>query len=96
MSTLALTLPSPVDTPGTRAGNGRLTSDPRGRKGRPFYADTPLGRLIDERGHKVYEVTSGCSINPRIMSDYLNGRKAIRPQDKVRLAQFLNVQVEDL
>lgn len=94
--TLAITLPTPIAGSGERSAAGRPTSNPRGRQGRPFFVDTPLGKIIDERGLKVKDVVNGAGMNPRTMSDILSKRKMISANDKRALARFLGVRVDEL
>lgn len=96
MATFAITLPTPVDHSGERTASGRPTADPMGRRGRPFFVDTPLGTLIAKRGLKVKDVVNGANMNPRTMSDYLSRRKPISPTNARALAKFLGVTVEEL
>lgn len=90
--------PPTVFAPGPRVGaaggqsaDGRPLSPSKGRKGRPFYTDTPLGKLTSDRGLKVVEVVTGTGINPRTMSDYMSARRKITPDNIRRLAEFFGV-----
>jgi hypothetical protein len=67
---------------------GRALSPLTGRKGRPFYADTPIGKLMVERGYKAYEVAIGAGLNPRTLSYYMSREKRITPINIAKLAEF--------
>lgn len=96
MTILAITIPSPVEGSGSREAAGRPTANPRGQKGRPFFTDTPLGRIIDARGLKVKDVVNGSGMNPRTMSDYLSKRRPISAPHKSAIAKYLGVSVDEL
>lgn len=73
------------------AANGRPLSPSMRRPGRPFYADTPLARLMIERNLRAVDVTTGAGVNPRALSDYLSARRVISPRNVARLAVFFDV-----
>lgn len=82
---------SRVGRAGGVSADGRPLAPSKGRKGRPFYTDTPLGKLTSDRGLKVVEVVTGTGINPRTMSDYMSARKKITPANVAKLARFFEV-----
>lgn len=97
---LQVTLPATLPTapqaaaPHARETGSRPTSAPRGRTGRPFFTDAPIGALAAERGLKMFEVVVGTKINPRTMSDYNSLRKPISAPHRLALARFFGVPVE--
>lgn len=76
---------------GQLSPDGRPLSPSKGRKGRPFFVDTALGKLQSDRGLKSYEVAVGAGINPRTLSDYASKKKRITPTNIVKLARFFDV-----
>lgn len=82
---------SRIGQAGGVSADGRPLAPSKGRKGRPFYTDTPLGKLTSDRGLKVVEVVTGTGINPRTMSDYMSARKKITPANVAKLAAFFGV-----
>lgn len=81
----------PANMANGRAVNGRPLSPSMGRPGRPFYADTPLAKLMIERNFRAVDVTTGSGVNPRSLSDYLAGRSCITPANIERLAAFFQL-----
>lgn len=96
MTVLTAILPIPGDGPGERSAAGKPISEPRGRRGRPFFTDTPLGKILDARGLKVKDVVNGAGMNPRTMSDYMSNRRPISAPHALALAKFLGISVTEL
>lgn len=88
---IAVTAGPRVGAAGGVSADGRPLAPSKGRKGRPFYTDTPLGKLTSDRGLKVVEVVTGTGINPRTMSDYMSARRKITPDNIRKLAAFFGV-----
>lgn len=93
---ISVTLPIPAADSGSREAAGRPTANPLGRRGRPFFVDTPLGAIIAARGLKVKDVVNGAGMNPRTMSDYLSARRPISAPNKLAIAAYLGIRPEEL
>ena len=76
---------------GGQSSEGRPLSESRGRKGRPFFTDTAVGRLANERGLKTTEISIGAGINARTLSDYMSNRRRVTPTNAEKLARFFRV-----
>jgi hypothetical protein len=63
---------------------------------RPHNTSTPLGRRIQELGLRTYEVAAACRISPRLLTEYLAGRRRITPMNRALLARYLSMDVEDV
>jgi hypothetical protein len=83
--------PRAVGVAGGVSADGRPLAPSKGRRGRPFYTDTPLGKLTSERGLKVVEVSTGAGINPRSLSDYMSARRKMPAPVIAKLAAFFGV-----
>jgi hypothetical protein len=64
--------------------------------GRPFNTETPLGRIMWDRGFRVFEVAHATGINARTLTEYLAGRKPLKGSHLSLVADFLDVHPEDL
>ena len=64
--------------------------NPGGR--RPFSQDTPLGKLLAYRRLTATQLSARADIHPRILSDYLAGRKKPTAVHALRLAKVLDVR----
>lgn len=63
---------------------------------RPYAHHTPLGREMWELGLRVKDVTRGTRISERILSDYLADRRPITLAHLHLLADFLDVDPDEL
>lgn len=61
---------------------------------RPIPTHTKLGKLLSERGLRAVDVTKGCAIYTRTMSDLLSGRRPPTPAQLAELSEFLRVPPE--
>lgn len=73
--------------PGTHKREGR---------GRPVNRTTRLGRMIDDRNMKAYEVSAKSGVYSRCLTEYTNGRRVITPPHAEALARVLNCKPEDI
>lgn len=65
-------------------------------RGRPPSDATKLGRYLRAHGIQVYELGAGAGMNSRTLTEYLAGRRYIRPDHAIAFAKFLNCEVEDI
>ena len=68
----------------------------RKSRGRPFRADTKLGRLMVEGGWTAQELGAVSGVSPRTLTEYLALRQRISDAHLVMLADALEVSEEDL
>lgn len=73
--------------PGTHKRTGR---------GRPVNRTTKLGRLIDERNLKAYEVSARSGVYARALTEYTNGRRVITEDHAWALARVLDCHPRDI
>ena len=85
-----------VGTAGAVDELGRQLSRRRGQRGRPFPVDTILGKLIEERGLTLHEVSMRTDINTRSISYYLSRQRPIPRANARILAKVLDVDVDVL
>jgi hypothetical protein len=64
--------------------------------GRPFNTDTPLGRIMWDRGIRVFEIAHATGINARILTEYLANRKTLKGAHLSLVADYLDVHPDDL
>lgn len=70
-----------------------MAKAPTGKsKGRPVCQETRLGRRINELDMRLYEVSGKANINPRLMTEYCAGRKAISDHHLLALCRVLKVE----
>jgi DNA-binding Xre family transcriptional regulator len=65
-------------------------------RGRPINLDTKLGRYITTHNFVSYEVANAGGFSPRLMTEYLAGRRVIKVDHLVKLCQFLRCEPEDI
>lgn len=66
-------------------------------QGRPYCKDTRLGKIMWLKGYKQLYIFAGeVGISTRKLTDYLNGRCAIRNDHLMMLSQKLGVKPEYL
>lgn len=58
--------------------------------------DTPLGKMIVDRGFLVVEVTRATGIYPRTMTDYIAQRKRPHVEHLIKLCEFLECDPEEI
>lgn len=76
---------------------GGFTYGPDGRvTGRKFRTTTKLGKKMEERGVKLYEVAGSCGFSERLLTDYLAGRKTPSTDKVRRMAGYLGCNVKDI
>lgn len=63
---------------------------------RTYRKHTKLGKVMDQRGLKAFDVQVGAKINPRLLSDYLAGRKEPSARSKMLLVNFFRVSPDQL
>lgn len=63
---------------------------------RTYRMHTKLGRLMYERGVRSIDVTMGSGVYPRLMNDYLGGKKRPSPRSVARLCEFLKCEPADI
>lgn len=67
----------------------------RGR-GRPITNRSKLGKLMNKRGVRAYEVTAATNICSRELTEYTNARRIIRAEHVVELCKFLDCKPTDI
>jgi DNA-binding Xre family transcriptional regulator len=65
-------------------------------RGRPICLDTKLGQIMKSRGYPAYEVAVAANFSPRLMTEYLAGRRILRTEHIAGICKFLNVEPEDI
>jgi len=63
---------------------------------RQYPVHTKLGRIMEKRGLRAYQVAADAGIYVRSMTEYLAGRKKPTPRNMAKLAEHLGVGVPDL
>lgn len=63
---------------------------------RPYKTHTKLGKVMFARGVRSIHVTYATGVHPRLMTDYLAGRKKPSPRSMKALCEFLHVNPQDL
>lgn len=63
---------------------------------RTYKTHTKLGRIMFDKGVRSIQVTYNAGIHPRLMTDYLAGRKKPSPRSMKMLCEYLHVQAADL
>ena len=61
-----------------------------------FGPPTKLRVLIAESGWPAYQVAAAAGISPITLSRYVNRKRRISPEHRVRLARVLGCEPEDL
>lgn len=65
--------------------------------GRPYNAtDTPLGRIMWDRGIRVHEIAHATKINARTLTEYLAARKPMQHGHRALLSDYLDIDPRDL
>lgn len=65
-------------------------------RGRKSSSDSKLGRLVNANGILAYRVATECGFSARLMTEYMAGRRIIRPAHLESLAQYFRVTKEEL
>lgn len=82
--------PPRYKTPGTPQGI-------KGLRGRPFNTTTNLGKIMAEKGTRVYIVAGQCNVSVRQMTTYLNDQSCIiQPHHLAYLSRYLGCDPEFL
>lgn len=68
-------------------GNGR---------GKPVTTKTRLGRAITDRKVKVYVLCGATDITPRLMTEYIAGRKIPQPHHLEAICRVLDCEPEEI
>jgi Cro/C1-type HTH DNA-binding domain len=66
------------------------------KTGRRVNTTSKLGAMIHQRGLKVYDVCYGTRLNYSTLNHYNNLRRPIRPDHLRKLADFFDVEPEEL
>lgn len=66
------------------------------RVSRKFNTDTQLGKVMELRGMSVKALEAASGVSYRTISDYLAGRKEMRPGHRGQMAVALRVNPERL
>lgn len=64
--------------------------------GRPHGTSTPLGKLLADRGIRVYELALAVQIPERTISSYLNGHAEYLDHHLTAISDALDVEPEEL
>ena len=67
-----------------------------GKEGRQYPRNTALGRVAAHRGIKAKDLSARSGVHPRTLTEYLAGRKPIREQHVLPLAEVLQCPPEVL
>lgn len=65
-------------------------------RGRPHSLETKLGVMIKQRDTNVYTVAGQAQIAPRIMTEYLAGRRRIRDDHLANLSRVLECEPDEI
>lgn len=65
-------------------------------RGRPHSTATVLGELLVDAGMTVFDLAVQSGVHNRTLTEYLAGRKAILPHHRLRIADVLDVDPEEL
>ena len=64
--------------------------------GRPHGTNTPLGKLLAERGIRVYELALACQIPERTISSYINAHAEFQDHHLTAISDALDVEPAEL
>lgn len=65
-------------------------------KGRPHSTETKLGLLLQRREIRVYAFAAQVGVSPRMLTEYLAGRRQIRDKHLSEMCRVLGVEPEDI
>ena len=64
--------------------------------GAAYPTHTALGQIMDEQGRKAKDVAYLSNIHPRILTEYLAGRKGYSAKHLAALSRLLEVDPEEI